>query len=239
MEQKLAPAIFLGKLSDFNSDISKNYFSEINEQFGKFSEHYFLFIELSEKINDKECQIRFNEQFQEPLLLQTLETILSKSNFNPTKQSEYSPIVQSYIEKLDLPKNKVVSIVVNEQNFQKLMELGQALVPIRNKNCSLVGLGNITHQSQTGKEITEAAKEFDSWVRVKLWEFDYYALRDIEVYFPFSKKLYLDKDYHYGSFLIIFGSLVGTDVLYDLFTGFTGNTSLRSFFFTTSSILRK
>ena len=42
---------------------------------------------------------------------------------------------------------------------------------------------------------------------------------------------YLDYIIYYIPFLVIFGSLEGTDVLIDLFTGFEGNNSLRSFYF--------
>ena len=112
------------------------------------------------------------------------------------------------------------------------MELGQNLQKLRETKFLLMGLGNITaNQKSNDAEVRKAVKEFDSWVRVKLWEFDYYALRDIQTFFPFEKNLFLEDLHSYAPFLVVFGSLIGTDVLYDLFTGFEGNSSLRSFYF--------
>lgn len=237
MTQKLAPAIYLGKLENFRSEQAKEYFKELKNAFKIFSDQYYLFIEINDDSTSNDCQIFYDNEFQEFSIVQTLEKILSKSKNNVTKGKNIPSIVISYIDQLQLPKNKVMSLKIPNQAFQKLMELGHELDSVREKNCALVGLGNITHNKNTSNEIRNAVKEFDSFVRIKLWEFDYYALRDLDKYFLFDRNLYLDQISHYGSFLVIFGSLIGTDILQDIYTGFEKNNSLRCFYYSTNMIV--
>ena len=161
-----------------------------------------------------------------------LESIISTFKSNKKTKNELSDTIHYYCSSLHIDYQKVVHLVINETHPQLLMALGQKLLKIRETSFVLVGLGNVTfNEKHIDDQVVKAVKEFDSFVRVKLWEFDYYALRDIETYFPIERNLYLEDFHHYAPFLVVFGSLIGTDVLYDLFTGFEGNKSLRSFYF--------
>ena len=240
MDQTLLPAVYVGKLTNTSSNKAKNYFEILKKFFSQFHNCGFLFIETSDNLQEHEAEVSYKQEFQEQSILNNISSILTEFNFKQSITTNFSKSVHEYVSNLLIPAHKVVSIAMHETDKQKLMELGKKLVTIRKNNFIIIGLGNITHLNKiTNDEMKVAIKEFDSWIRVKLWEFDYYAVRDIQTYFPFAQDLFLDNIIYYGPFLVIFGSLIGTDVLYDLYTGFEENNSLRSFYFTSHELVRE
>jgi hypothetical protein len=231
MVNKLVPSVFIGKIINSSNKLANDYFNALRSFFNNYSESSFLFIESSDEISENDFIFSFEKEFQLSPLLQSIENIISEIDVNKIVNNDFSYVIKKYIEYLDIPGKKVISITLGQKNIQKLMEIGKKLQKIREMNCLPIGLGNLTHSTKKQDEIVlESVKEFDSWVRIKLWEFDYFALRDFETFFPFENN-FLDKNIHYSPFAVIFGSLIGTDVLYDIFAGFEDYNSLRSFYF--------
>lgn len=227
-----APAVFLGKLTDLDNNLTDEYFSSIKDFLDDYSDYYFIWVESSDLLHLGEYGVHYGSdgvaKIAKDMLEKGMNKYCSKRNSSPQK----SKTLENYIQRTNIDPKKIISLMINETKSQNLMDIGMALTKLRKKGFLLIGLGNITQKDTISvNEPTEPIKEFDSWVRVKLWEFDYYAVRDIETFFPFERGLYQDRKTVYGPFLVVFGSLEGTDVLYDLFSGFEGNNSLRSFYF--------
>ena len=240
MDHSILPAVYIGKLTNFSSNQAKDYFESLKEFFTQFHESGYLIVETSEILQEHEVLVSHKQDFEDQSSLSNIISILTELNYNISTTTNFSKIVQEYLSNLHIPAHKVVNITIHETDKQKLLTIGKRLVTIRENNFMIIGIGNITHMNKIANDdMREAIKEFDSWIRVKLWEFDYYAIRDIQTYFPFSPDLYLDNIIYYGPFLVIFGSLIGTDVLYDLYTGFEANNSLRSFYFTSHALVRE
>ncbi len=234
MNVNIAPSVFVGKLHQSSEQQKQEYFSELSTFFKDYKDSNILIVESVNDCSQDEFVVSYRDEFRDIDSLKLLESIVLEFKTSKKIKNTFSEFLTDFCSSLQLNTNKIIYLALNETRSQVLMELGQKLQKMRQGNYVLVGLGNVTNKAKTNKnEITKAVKEFDSWVRVKLWEFDYYALRDIETYFPMEKSLYLDDVHSYGPFLVVFGSLIGTDVLYDLYTGFEDNTSLRSFYFTT------
>lgn len=232
---QILPSVFLGKITDITSSIAVKYFQTLNDFFKKFSEANILVITCSMAIQENEFELQYDPSFKDKVSISEIKSILQQSGKNLKGNSVNKTTMVDYFERIGVNKSKILYLTVNISKVQFAMELGKNLQIIRWKNFILLGLGNITHLLVDSDGYDGSFKEFDSWVRVKLWEFDYYALRDIETFFPLSRHLYLDKISHYIPFLIVFGSLLGTDVLTDLYHGFEDFNSLRSFYFTSFS----
>ena len=234
MDVKIVPSVFLGKIHHLSDQQKQEYFETLNTFFKDYTDSYVLLVESSVDCSEDEFVLSYEGDFQDVESLKQLELIISGFKTTKITLKTFSDSINYYCSSLHLNTQKVVHLLINETRSQVSMELGKKLQKMRKANYLLVGLGNVTSKEKTNDhEVITAVKEFDSWVRVKLWEFDYYALRDIDTYFPIKRNLYLKEFHPYASFLVVFGSLTGTDVLYDLFTGFEGNTSLRSFYFST------
>lgn len=231
MIKDIFPSIFLGKLTEFDTELGKQYFQTLREYFKAFKDNYFVIVETSSTIPDSVYEISFDASQLNKDVITEIKKSLQDLSINPIERNSFQEPIQKYIAELQLPSSNIICLTFNETNPQRGMDIGHRLQFVRQKNCILIGLGNITHIDSKPAFDVEPIREFDSWVRVKLWEFDYYALRDIENFFPFERSLYLDNYIHYIPFLVIFGSLQGTDVLADLFTGFENLCSIRSFLF--------
>lgn len=226
------PAVFLGNIQHSSQEQRQDYFTALHDFFKDYRDTKFLIVESTSDCSENEYVLSYDTDFQDTQSLEILDSIVQE--YKGIKKIEYSfsETIKLYCSLLHLNPKQVVHLVLNETNSHHIMELGQKLQKVREANFLLIGLGNITvMDTKTDEQVTKATREFDAWVRVKLWEFDYYALRDIETYFPFKKNLYLEDFHSYAPFLLVFGSLFGTDILHDLYAGFTQNRSLRSFYF--------
>lgn len=232
MDLKIAPSVFLGKINQSSDQSKHEYFEALNTLFKDYTDSFILIVESSTVCTNEEFIVSYQDDFQDKNSIELLESIVLEFKTSKKIKNTFSDSINHYCSSLHLNTKKVVHLLINETHPQVSMELGQKLEKMREAQFLLIGLGNITFMDNNNNdEVKKAVKEFDSWVRVKLWEFDYYALRDIENYFSFEKNLFLEDFHSYAPFLVVFGSLIGTDVLYDLFTGFEGNISLRSFYF--------
>lgn len=228
----LAPAIFLGKLTHPDFSLSEEYFTQLGDFFTSYRNNYFIWVESTDLLKIGEYNIHYGSEEVKHKTKKALEPIMNAFCSKNLEINSLPEKLEFYLNKTGIKKENVISITINETKPQTLMDIGKSLTELRKEGFLLIGLGNITQKNQiTEEKPLESVLEFDSWVRVKLWEFDYYALRDIDNIFPFQRGLYQDKKQSYSPFLIVFGSLEGTDVLYDLFSGFEGNNSLRSFYF--------
>lgn len=229
---QVPPSVFLGNIQHSSPEQRQEYFSALDNFFKDYRDAKFLIVESNHDCAENEYILTYEDNFQNEDYLKMIESVVEEYKDTKKIRHSFSEAIKLYYNSLHINPGQIVHLVLNETNSHHIMELGQKLQKVREANFLVVGLGNITvMDTKNDEQVVKATREFDSWVRVKLWEFDYYALRDIETYFPFEKNLYLEDFHHYAPFLLVFGSLFGTDVLYDLFAGFNGNTSLRSFYF--------
>lgn len=237
MNTSSEPALFVGLLQNRQYPLQKDYFTSLNSFFQNYQQDHYIVIESTDLLNTGEYAIYHGSTKDNETIIGELESIMNR--YSKLKQiSDYTfTQIEYYSQAVNIDVKKITHILINEINAQKLINIGKDLLQFRKRGFLLIGLGNLTQKEGTGNlEPTEEVKEFDAWLRIKLWEFDYYSIRDIDTYFPIQRNLYQEKVELYAPFLVIFGSLEGTDIIYDIFTGFEGNNSLRSFYFSPNVI---
>lgn len=233
----MLPIIYLGLPDNFKN--KDDYNDKISSYIDQIPNYESVILVSSQIISEKEIIVFFNVDTTNPKLISQIksiqESISSEIPFKIKNRIEYEKTFPNWLKELSKIKNIIVLSVPNNRKI--VMILGKLFQPLRSQNVLLLGLGNITYiSSQVSDDLLDNVIDFDSWVRVKIFEFDYYALRDFENYFPEDPNNFLENSKHYIPFLFIFGAYEGSDELIDIFSGFDGLKSLRSFALAQSGI---
>jgi 4,5-DOPA dioxygenase extradiol len=118
---------------------------------------------------------------------------------------------------------------------ETLIRLGRALAPLRSEDILLVGTGGIVHnlaclQMDTPDGVSEPwAAEFDQWTHERATAIDARALADYGRLGPHADAAVPTSE-HFDPLLVVMGTALPNDSLFDLYEGFRyGTLSLRSF----------
>ena len=224
----IQPTIFLGLVP--NIDSNQDYKEKISSYLAECSNYSYVLacIPFSNQLRNESICLYFASKQSKTFLISQLKPYLEEQGIE-TETDDFSKASNhnyylTYCKEL-FGETPVIFMTLRE-NRQVSLHIGNLLQQMRYKDVLLVGLGNLTHTqiNDSQAENDRAAKDFDSWVRVKLIEFDYYGLRDFENFLDYK----FDDIRYYLPFLFIYGTFFGTDEIKDLYLGFDGDTSLRS-----------
>ncbi|HYM60558.1 MAG TPA: class III extradiol ring-cleavage dioxygenase [Thermoanaerobaculia bacterium] len=120
---------------------------------------------------------------------------------------------------------------------RRLMAIGAALAPLRDRGIVLAGSGGIVHNLRRiafdaeDAPVDAWARSFDDWVHARLAAADVEALTDYEREAPFAN-LAVPTTEHFDPLFVILGALRPTDRLATIHEGFMyANLSMRTFAF--------
>jgi 4,5-DOPA dioxygenase extradiol len=116
-----------------------------------------------------------------------------------------------------------------------LLRIGKALAPLRSEDILIVGTGGIVHnlprlEMDTPDGIAEPwAEEFDRWVHERAVAMDTTSLVDYRRLAPHANAAAPTPE-HFDPLLVVMGSALPNDSVFDLYQGFRyGTLSMRSF----------
>ena len=265
MIKSIVPSIFIGLPIQLNSlKLENDYIHSIKDFFQKIKSPNAIIIltpfwQTSNMVHITANDMPGNFNLSNGLNLSKYQQWDPNQLANEIKELLEDNKINSFLDyeyKIDPNVLSLLSIIYPEMHIpiiqlslpiprepQTLLDIGHALASLRKREVLLIGMGNIVHNlhemaSDMHILVKEWALEFDSWIRMKIIEFDKDSIRDYRRFGPFADKAIPNPEY-FDPFLFIYGTLHGNDELTDIYSGFQhGTLSLRSIAFSLPEYFR-